>query len=105
MYYVEEDRGVGLPPIMWDFTGATSRTAVLYLNAYTGELVTVVDMGDSIHSASADGRAPVTHESSDSSTIAHGDFRRVWDAEGRLVAEGQIGSVEIDAANRVVRAY
>ena len=105
MYYVEEDAGVGTPTIMWDFTGATSRTAALYFNAHTGKLVTVIDVGDSIHSASADGMTGLTHEQAGSTTIARGEFRRVWNADGELVAEGEIGAVEIDATRCVVRAY
>lgn len=105
MYYVEEDAGLGMPPTIWDFSGATARTAVLYLDATTGKLVSVLDMGDSVHAASADSAAAVIQQRSGSSLIVSGNFRRVYDAGGQLVAEGDVGSVEIDAANRVVRAF
>lgn len=105
MYYVEEDAGVGVPTVIWDFGGLTSRTAVLYFSAMTGKLAAVIDMGDSVHTAAAAGAADVSHEQRGASTIVRGDFRRVYDAEGQLVAEGNVGEVEIDAASRVVRAF
>ncbi|MBD3292053.1 MAG: hypothetical protein GF393_03955 [Armatimonadia bacterium] len=106
MYYIEEDAGIGVPPKIWDFTGATSRSCVLYMNTETGKLVTVVDLGDSVHSAAADGpSAGITQQQSGGGTIIRGAFKRVWDADGVMVAEGEIGTIEIDAANRVVRAF
>lgn len=104
MYYVEEDAGVGVPPVMWDFDGGTPRTIVLYFKADDGKLVTVMDMGDSVHSASADGGAVVTQQQSGSGMIVHGDFERVYDGTGQLIAEG-VAAVEIDAAGRVLRAF
>ena len=106
MYYLEEDAGIGLPPIMWNFTSAPIRTAVVYLDAMTGRLVTVIDMGDSVHTAAApDPAAAVIQQRSGSGLLVQGDFHRVWDADGKLIAEGEIGAVQIDAANRVARAF
>lgn len=107
MYYLEEDAGLGLPPTIWDFSGLTSRSAALYMDAYTGKLVAVMDMGDSVHAASADNAADIIQRRSGAGLIVSGHFRRVYDGDGRLVGEGEgeISSVEIDAANRVVHAY
>lgn len=104
MYYLEEDAGLGIPPTVWDFTGITSRTAALYFDGQDGKLVAVMDMGDSVHTASAASSAGITHEQRGSSTIARGDFRRVYDRTGQLIAEA-VGAVELDAANRVVRSF
>ncbi|MBD3292054.1 MAG: hypothetical protein GF393_03960 [Armatimonadia bacterium] len=105
MYYIEEDAGIGVPPKMWDFTGATSRTALVYMNAVNGKVVSVVDMGDTVHTTAADAVPGISQEFSGSSVIASGDFKRVWNADAELVAEGDIGAVEIDAARGVVRAF
>ena len=105
MYYIEEDAGIGLDPIMWDFTGATSRSALLYLDAMTGKLVTVVDMGDSVHSAAASDAPAVIQQATGSGLTVHGHFRRVYDAHGELIAEGDVSTVEINATNSILRAY
>lgn len=105
MYYVEEDAGLGLPPVTWDFSGLTSRSAILYFNARSGKLVAVMDMGDSVYSASAGEAQAISHERNGSSTIVRGQFRRVYGADGELVAEGNVGMVEIDAAGRVTQAF
>lgn len=105
MYYVEEDAGMGLPPTVWDFSGLTSRTAVLYFNAESGKLVAVMDMGDSVYTASTDGGVCISQEQRGPNAVVRGDFRRVYDSAGELIAEGDISEVEIDVASRVVRAF
>jgi len=79
---------------------------LLYLDVYTGKLVSVVDMGDSVHSAAVSGASHgVTQEHTATGVIARGDFQRVWNSEGELIAKGEIGTVEIDANTGVVQAF
>lgn len=105
MYYVEQDEGLGVTPTIWDLSGQTSRSIALYLNAYTGRLVSILDLDDVLTAASGEATSGITHEVTGAATTIRGDFRRVWDAHGQLVAEGDIGMVQIDAAGRVSRAF
>jgi len=105
MYYVEQDAGLGQEPTLWDMPG-TSRSIALYLNSETGKLVSILDLDDDIATVSsvAAGDA-LTHEVKAASTTVHGSFRAVYGTDGELVAEGEIGAVEIDASQGVVRVF
>jgi hypothetical protein len=106
MYYVEQDAGIGAAPRIWDLSRRTSRSILLYLDANTGRLVSILDFDDDTGAvgAAAAGEG-ITHRVHGASTTVHGSFNRVWDDAGGLVAEGEIGAVEINASKRVVRAF
>jgi hypothetical protein len=83
----------------------TSRTIVLYLNARSGKLVSILDLDDDTSTVTtAAATDAVSHEVVGASTIVRGDFRAAYGPDGEMVAEGQIGEVEIDAERGVVRA-
>ncbi|MBD3292469.1 MAG: hypothetical protein GF393_06065, partial [Armatimonadia bacterium] len=103
MYYVEQDEGAGAPTTLWDLSGQTSRSIALYLDANTGRLVSILDLDDDVTTASTG--AALVHEQNGAATTVRGDVRAVYGPDGELVADGEIGSVEIDAAQGVVRAY
>ncbi|MBD3291783.1 MAG: hypothetical protein GF393_02600, partial [Armatimonadia bacterium] len=105
MFYVEQDSGINEEPTIWDLSGRTSRSILLYLDAETGKLVSILDLDDDTTTAAAGHAAAISHEHSDADTIARGDFSAVYGPDGELVAEGEIGAVEIDAQRGVVRAY
>jgi len=105
MFYVEQDSGIGGQPTLWDMPG-TSRTIVLYLDADSGKLVSILDLDDdtsTVNSAAA--RNALTHEPSAIGATVRGDFRAVYGPDGQIVADGNIGAVEIDAGAGVVRAF
>ncbi|MBD3291782.1 MAG: hypothetical protein GF393_02595 [Armatimonadia bacterium] len=106
MYYVEQDSGVGEEPRIWDLSGRTSRSIVLYLDGDTGTLVAILDLDDDTSTVTPAAAADVvSHEVSGGSTTVRGNVRAVYGPDGQLVAEGEIGAVEIDAARGVVRAF
>jgi len=105
MYYVEQDEGIGAEPTLWDLSRSTSRSVVLYFNANSGDLMSVLDLDDDTSAVTTAAAGPVTHEHSGVSTTVRGSFNAVYGPDGELVTDGQFGTVEIDANQGVVRAF
>jgi len=99
---LREDAGIGMQAIKWDFDAENPTSAILYFNAETGKLVSVLLNRSSTY-PSAVGVADVAHSITGARTQVAGDFTAVYDDAGALVA-GDVHTVELEAG-RLVRAY
>ena len=99
---LREDAGLGAAPTRWDLDAQDATNAVLYLDANTGKLVSVLLTRDTSYPAAA-GAADLAHSLNGLRTQVTGDFAAVYDDQGALVAE-DVGAVEFDGV-RLMRAF
>lgn len=104
MYYIEQDEGLGADTTLWDMPGI-SRSIALYFDGTTGKLVSVLDLDDDTTTATADSTGGLSHRLNGCVTTVRGNVRAVYGPDGELVADGDVGAVEIDADRGVVRAF
>jgi dipeptidyl aminopeptidase/acylaminoacyl peptidase len=98
---LHQDDGPG-EDTMWNFKSRIASAAVVYLDAYSGDVVSVIVLKDSVYPSGEGAGSAVTQSATSSTTVVNGPFQAVYDAAGELVAEGDIGTVEIDAAGGAI---
>lgn len=103
---LREDTGIGMRPIKWDFDAENPTSALLYFNANTGKLVSVLLNRSSTYPSSAaepPGEIDVSHSVTAARTQIRGDFTAVYDGDGVLVAQDVL-TVELERGS-LIRAY
>jgi Tol biopolymer transport system component len=98
---LHQDAGPG-EDTMWNFKSLQATAAVVHLDAQSGKVASVIVLKDSVY-PSAEGGPAVTESVEGATTVVRGPIRAVYGANGELVAEGDIGTVEIDGT--ATRAY
>ncbi len=92
---IVQDAGPGETVERWPLSGEPS-AALLMFDADTGKVSSVLALQDATLPAAAGPRTGPTFREEGDRTIVEGPFSAVYDSTGELVAEGDIGSVEVD---------
>ena len=96
---LREDQGIGQDPSWWNIVAESPSSVLLYLDAHTGKLVSVLLTRDTVYPAAA----PVAHTLDGGTLRVAGDIAAAYANGGELVAE-DVGAVEFECA-RLVRAF
>jgi len=100
---LREDAGRGYAPTVWDLDPLDAGAALLYFSGWTGKLVSVLAVDDSIYPSAAGAAADTLRQRVEGDrVIVEGQFRAVLDAEGRNVAPDGATQVSLDAEGRAV---
>ncbi len=100
---VVQDSGPGESANHWDLSGDTT-AALLMFDADSGKLASVLALEDTALTASAGTQTGPAFRETGSGAAVTGAFSAVYDSTGELVAEGDIGSVEVDVEAGTTRA-
>jgi len=98
---LREDAGRDSEPTVWDLSSWNAGAVLLYFDAFTGKLASVLVARDVVYPSAANG--PVAPSLRGDRLIVGGDFVAVLDEAGDLVAEN-VGVVELGADGRVAHA-
>ncbi len=99
---LREDAGRGRQAVTWYFGDPGPGAAILYFNADTGKLVSVLTVEDSAYPAAA-GRPVLTQRLEGEALVVEGSFSAVFDAQGNRVA-ADVSAVTISAEGGVASA-
>ncbi len=108
---LREDAGRGLEPTLWQLDPLDAGAVLLYFDAYTGDLASVLAARDVAYPAarSADATdespAPWRQRVEGGRLVVEGDFAAVFDAEGRNVVPDGAHRVVLDDTGAVVEAH
>jgi len=101
---LKQDAGRGLEPTTWLFDAHDPGAALLYFNADTGKLVSVLLAQDSVYPSAAGTGGAISQSVEGEGLVIQGRFSAVYDAQGDLVASDGATRVVLSAAGEVVSA-
>ena len=103
---LKEDAGRGLEPVTWQLDAVNAGALVLYFDANSGRLTTVLALRDAVLPTAAGAAPPVIASAVEGDRLVlRGDFVAVFDGRGRDLAPGGAATVALDASGAPVDVY
>ncbi len=98
---LREDAGRGRQPTVWNLSPLNAGAALLYFDALTGKLASVLVSRDVVY-PSASGASAATQSVQGDRVVVEGAFSAVFDGDGRNIAPGGARRVTLDRDGRLV---